>query len=99
MAIRTSNVFLIILEYTEIHSYSSPFNLNNLICHRHGFSNFLVTTNTGCANTTSSGCCMCDGHTWGLARQGWTGGGGHRSVFILARAPLVTEGRVIGVYK
>ena len=40
----------------------------------------------------------CDGHTWGLVRQGWTGGP-HRSVFILARAPLVTEGRVIGVYK
>ena len=30
----------------------------------------------------------CDGHTRGLARQGWTGGGGgapHISVFILAR--------------
>ena len=43
---------------------------------------------------------MCDGHTWGLARQGWTGGGApHRSVFILARAPLVAEGRITGVYK
>ena len=41
----------------------------------------------------------CDGHTWGLARQGWTGGPPHISVFILARAPLVAEGRVTGVYK
>ena len=41
-----------------------------------------------------------DGHMCGLARHGWTGGGGapNRSVFILARTPLITEGRVIGVY-
>ena len=32
-------------------------------------------------------------------RRGGGGGAPHRSVFILARAPLVAEGRVTGVYK
>ena len=38
----------------------------------------------------------------GFSSAGLDGGGGgapHRSVFILARAPLVAEGRVTGVYK
>ena len=42
---------------------------------------------------------MCDGQTWGLAWQGWTGGPPYRSVSMLARAPFVGEGRVTGVYK
>ena len=35
----------------------------------------------------------------GFSSAGLDGGPPNRSVFILARAPLVTEGRVIGVYK
>ena len=65
------------------------------------YNNFMGVTVSFLSSDLVKSWGECDGHTWGLARKGWTGGGGtpHRSVFILARAPLVGEGRVTGVYK
>ena len=77
-----------------------PSNLrDSLATPNHCLQTLLCTLFTHCPQPISevynvSAHYICDGHTWGLAQPGWTGGGGgapHRSVFILARASLAAS--------